>query len=60
MKTNMLTCCKCEDTDYSEYMGRIDGRVYCQMCYDQFFDEMETKIIMEALEVKNHEHTINS
>ena len=48
MRTKILPCCKCGEEDYTDYMGRIDGRIYCQSCYDDKMDASEDAIIQEV------------
>ena len=48
MRTKILPCCKCGESNYTDYMGRIDGRIYCQSCYDDKMDGIENAIIEEC------------
>jgi len=48
MKTKILPCCKCGESDYTDYMGRIDSRIYCQSCYDEEMDATENQVIEEC------------
>ena len=51
MRTNILACTKCSESDYSDYMARINGRIYCQACYDEVLDKIENDIIDEVFSV---------
>ena len=48
MRTKILPCVKCGESDYTDYMGWIDGRIYCQSCYDDKMDAAEDAIIQEV------------
>jgi hypothetical protein len=46
-----VDCCRCGESDdkHAKTGARIDGRYYCQGCYDAEMDEVENKIIEEVL-----------
>jgi len=44
-KNDIIDCCKCGESDYSDMMHRIDGKIYCQICAEEF----ETKMIEQNI-----------
>ena len=53
MRTKILPCVKCGESDYTEYMARIDSRLLCQVCYDEKMDASEDAIIREVFHQAN-------
>ena len=49
METRTGTCCKCKESDYIDFMAKIDGKRYCQSCYDDEMDEMENRCWQDKL-----------
>jgi len=49
MRTKISKCISCGESDYSEYMARIDNRLLCQACWDDEMEASEDAIIREIL-----------
>ena len=42
METRIGTCSVCQEEDYLDYTATIDGKRYCQQCYTDHMDALET------------------
>ena len=53
MRNKIAKCVRCGESDYTEYMARIDSRLLCQVCYDEEMDASEDAIIREVFNQAN-------
>lgn len=49
--SQIVTCKKCgeQDMSYSKTGASIDGKYYCQTCYDEIISKIEDNCIKESL-----------
>jgi formylmethanofuran dehydrogenase subunit E len=48
METRQSKCDKCGEIDYLDFTAKIDNKRYCQACYEEVMNKMESNVIKEV------------